>query len=762
MRRDEEADTMSQLGRWCYRNRRRVVALWSVGLVVLALGGTMAGGAFQNDFRIAGSEAQTSFELLAERFPEFYGDPLSVAFHADAGVMDPSIRTTMEEFFAEIEGFDGVRQVSTPYDGVVPISADGTIGLAQVQLRAFGPEVDVGFVRHIIDRADVLSERPGLTINVGGATAMFAEMEPPGEREGAGVLVALVILIVTFGSIVAAGLPIVVAICGLGAGMALVLLSTRVLEVFTFAPAMAAMIGLGVGIDYALFIVTRYRQGLHEGRDPEDAVALALDTSGRAVIFAGATVVISLLGMLLMGVSMVVGMATSAALVVTCTVLAALTLLPAALGFAGRAIDRLSIPGLHHNEARGGVTFWHRWSRQVQRRPWAAVAVSLTILLALAWPALDIELGGPQFGAGPETHSSRRAYDLVTEGFGEGFNGPLVLVAETDSTQPSQRGALNRLVDALGRTEGVVAVAPPMTNAAGDTAVITLIPQSAPHTEATRQLVHRLRDDVIPAATAGSGMAVGVSGVTALFVDMAERLNSRLPLFMGTVIVLSFLLLLVVFRSVLVPLKAAIMNVLSIGAAYGVVVAVFQWGWGKDLIGIERTGPIMAFIPMMLFAILFGLSMDYEVFLLSRVREEYDRTGDNARSVVDGLAATARVITAAAAIMVTIFLSFVLGDDPIVKTFGLGLAVAVFVDATVVRMILVPATMELLGNANWWFPAWLDRLVPRVRLESHALGETGGSGGARVAPADGAPAAPDERAPVAPAARVDPNDGAPV
>ena len=710
---------MSQLARWCYRNRRRVVALWSAALVVLGVAGALLGSAFQNDFRIAGAESQASFELLQERFPEFYGDPLSVAYRADAGVADPAVQSEMERFFSSIAALDGVRQVISPYGGgPAPISADGSIGLAQVQLEAFGPAVAPELVRGIIDRADELSDASGLEVNVGGPTAMFSEMEPPGGREGAGVLLALVILVVTFGSVIAAGLPVAVAVCGLAAGMSLVLLSTRVVEVFTFAPAMAAMIGLGVGIDYALFIVTRYRQGLDAGMEPEDAVALALDTSGRAVIFAGATVVISLLGMLLMGVSMVVGMATSAALAVVCTVVAAITLLPAMLGFAGRAIDRLSIPSLRQTGHPSRETVWHRWSRAVQRRPWPALLGSLAILLTLSWPALDIELGGPQFGAGPESHSSRRAYDLVTEGFGEGFNGPLVLVAQTDPSEPSHGERLTALLDAVRNTEGVAAAAPTITNASGDTAVITLIPETAPHSQETEELVHRLRDEVIPAVMTGTGVDVGVSGVTALFVDMAELLNQRLPLFIGTVLVLSFLLLMVVFRSVLVPLKAAVMNLLSIGAAYGVVVAVFQWGWGMGLVGVERTGPIMAFIPMMLFAILFGLSMDYEVFLLSRVREEYDRTGDNALAVVDGLAATARVITAAAAIMVTVFFSFVLGDDPIVKTFGLGLAVAVLVDATVVRMVLVPATMELLGDANWWFPAWLDRLVPIMRLEA--------------------------------------------
>ncbi|HEX4979121.1 MAG TPA: MMPL family transporter [Acidimicrobiales bacterium] len=709
---------MAGLGRWCFERRRIVLALWLTALVALGLAASTYGGEFQNDFRISDSESQEAFELLQERYPEFAGDPLSVPFRAEDGIDDPDVKADMEDFFADVAALHGVKGVVSPYDGPALVSRDRTTAMGQVQLEAFGPEVDPELVRGIIDRADALSTQPGLEVAVGGPTAMFAELEPPGEREGAGVLVALVILLVTFGSVLAAGLPILVALGGLGAGMMLVLLATQVLDIFQFAPAMAAMIGLGVGIDYALFIVTRYRQGLYSGLSPDIATAIAIDTSGRAVVFAGATVMISLLGMVLMGVSMVVGMAVSASLAVLCTVLAAITLLPAVLGFIGERIDRLSLPRFRHADHDPRSSLWYRWSRQIQAHPWIALVVSLAMLLGLAVPVLDLELGGPHFGGGPESQSSRRAYDLITDGFGEGYNGPLLLAAELDPDEPDQIEALGRLVEDVSADDGVELVSPPIPNAARDTAIVTVIPTSAPHTVDTQELVDRLRAEVVPDAMDGTGVEVRVSGVTALFVDMAELFNARLPVFIAVVIVLSFLLLMVVFRSILVPLKAAIMNLLSIGAAYGIVVGVFQWGWGADLIGVDRPGPIMAFIPMMLFAILFGLSMDYEVFLLSRVREEYDRSGDNALAVADGLAATARVITAAAAIMVIIFLSFVLGDDPIVKTFGLGLAVAVFVDATIVRMILVPATMELLGDANWWLPGWLDRILPRLRLES--------------------------------------------
>jgi RND superfamily putative drug exporter len=711
---------MSRLGRWCFRRRRSVVGVWLLAIVALGVSAQVYGAEFRNDFRVADAESQRALDMLQERFPEFSGDPLALAVRAEATVDDPGVRATLDGFFAEVASLDGVEEVVSPFDGLAPVSSDRRSAIAQVRLREFGPEVDPELVRGIIDRAEEVSQERGLQVDVGGPTAMFAELEPPGEREAAGVLVALVILVVTFGSLLAAGLPVAVALGGLGVGMGLVFLLTRVLEVFTFAPAMAAMIGLGVGIDYALFIVTRYRQELASGAAPEVATGLAIGTAGKAVVFAGVTVVISLLGMVLMGVSMVVGMAVSAALVVTCTVLTAITLLPALLGFIGPSIDRFSVRSRPPAEGAAGTGRWYRWSRTVQAHPWSAMVGALVVLLALASPVLGMELGGPHFGGGPETQSSRRAYDSITAGFGEGFNGPLMVVAEAPAGGSAPGEVLDQLVSRLAGTEGVAIVAPAVSNEAGDTAAIVVVPESAPHATETQALVERIRDDVVPQVVGGSDVRVSVTGVTALFADMASLFDRRLPLFIAVVISLSFVLLMAVFRSLLVPLKAAIMNLLSIGAAYGVVVAVFQWGWGADIIGVDRPAPIMAFIPMMLFAILFGLSMDYEVFLLSRIREEYDRSGDNATAVADGLAATARVITAAAAIMVIIFSSFVLGDDPFVKMFGLGLAVAVFVDATVVRMVLVPATMELLGEANWWLPRWLDRRLPRLDLEGPA------------------------------------------
>jgi RND superfamily putative drug exporter len=416
-----------------------------------------------------------------------------------------------------------------------------------------------------------------------------------------------------------------------------------------------------------------------------------------------------------MGVDFVNGMALGTSVTVAIVMLASITLLPALLGFAGRTIDRFSVR--RRKEPKPvEQTLWYRWSRVVQRRPWPAAIGGLAFLIVLAIPLLSMRLAFPDAGGNPKADTSRQAYDLVAEGFGAGFNGPLVLAAEF--SRGSDTAALDQLAARLRQTPDVAAVVGPTRSPSGDAAVIRVIPRSSPQSVATTDLVSTLRDDVIPASVRGSDVQVRVGGLTASSIDVSERLAARLPIFIGAVLVLSFLLLMAVFRSLLVPLKAVIMNLLSIGAAYGVVVAVFEWGWGNGILGVEQTGPIAPFIPMMMFAILFGLSMDYEVFLLSRIREEYDRTGDNAVAVADGLASTARVITAAALIMVCVFGSFILGDATTVKLFGLGLATAILVDATVVRMVLVPATMELLGDRNWWFPRWLDRIIPRLHVEA--------------------------------------------
>ena len=556
---------------------------------------------------------------------------------------------------------------------------------------------------------------PGLEIDYGGD--MFATNPINGVTEGVGILAAMIILLLAFGSVLAMGLPIGTALFGIGTGTAIVLSMRTFLDMPDFTTAAVAMVGIGVGIDYALFIVTRYRENLAAGLDPERSVVHAIDTAGRAVLFAGSTVVISVLGLWLMKTSIMRGVSIAIAVGVLTTMLASITLLPALLGFVGRNIDKLKVGRHKRAETGDRQSGWYRWSRVIQHRPWPALIIGFVVLLLLTVPLLSMRLGFNDAGNRPTSDTTRRAYDLVSEGFGPGFNGPLLLAARTPNGE-TDVAALSKLSDALNNgVEGVAFATPPQTTSQGDVAIMQVFPTTDPQAKATADLVGRLRDNVIPSVV-GNDVDVKVGGLTAAADDFASYTASRLPLFVGAVLVLSFLLLMLVFRSLLVPLKAVIMNLLSIGAAYGVIVAVFQWGWGASLIGVGREGPIEAWAPVFIFAIVFGLSMDYEVFLLSRIREEYDRTGDNATAVADGLALTARVITAAAAIMVCVFGSFVFGPEVALKIMGLGLAVAVLVDATIVRLVLVPSTMELLGDWNWWMPAWLDRILPRVHVEA--------------------------------------------
>jgi RND superfamily putative drug exporter len=514
------------------------------------------------------------------------------------------------------------------------------------------------------------------------------------------------------------GLPIVTALFGVVTGIAIVGLAANGVTMPSFSGQAVAMIGIGVGIDYALFIVTRYREGLHAGLDPEAATVQAIDTAGRAVLFAGGTVIIAIMGLFVIGLAYLRGLAVGVSIGVLTTMVASVTLLPAVLGFVGRNIDKLGLPRRRRAAAAGAErrSGWYRWSRIVQRRPWPALVAGTVLLLGLAAPLVAMRLGNGDAGNRPTSDTTRRAYDLIDEGFGPGANGPLLLAAETPGG-PSDLPALQALSDRLNRTRGVALASPPIPNRGGDAAIIRVQPTTSPQDEATADLVHRLRDDVVPRATAGTGLSVEVGGATAAVIDFSEYTGARLPWFIAAVLALSFLLLTVVFRSLLVPLKAVVMNLLSVGAAYGVLVAIFQWGWGAGLIGVGKEGPIDAWVPVMLFAVVFGLSMDYEVFLLSRIREAYDRTGDNATAVADGLATTARVITAAASIMFCVFAAFVLGDQRALKLIGVGLATAVLLDATVVRLMLVPATMELLGDRNWWLPRRLHRLLPHLNLD---------------------------------------------
>ena len=552
----------------------------------------------------------------------------------------------------------------------------------------------------------------GVQVELTGALAGLEQAAPSSELIGVGV--AVIVLLVAFGSVVAMGLPIVTAIAGILVGAAAVGALSAVVDIPEFSLILCAMIGLGVGIDYALFIVTRHRQHLHDGMSVADAAGTAVATAGQAVLFAGTTVVIAILGLFLAGLPAISGMGAAVALVVVVSMAAAVTLLPGLLGLAGSRIDRLSIHRKSHVAKPADQTVAGRWSHHVGSHPVRYAIIGLAALCAIAIPALGMRIGVPDDGNAPTRTTQRIAFDELAAGFGPGFNGPILVVVELPTS--GDQAVVEQVHDALAADPGVAAVTAPVFNPAGDTAVLTVNPTTAPQDERTDQLVRHLRTEVLPATVAGTQARVSLTG-RAMITDLTDRITDRLPFFIAAVVAMSFLLLMLVFRSILVPLKAALMNLLSIAAAYGVLVAVFQWGWGASLIGLHNTMPINPFLPLIMFAILFGLSMDYEVFLLSRIREEYLTTGDNHAAVVHGLSRTARVITSAALIMISVFAAFVLSDDPNGKLFGVGLAVAVLIDATLVRMVLVPATMSLLGRANWWLPGWLDRLLPHLDLE---------------------------------------------
>ena len=749
---------LERIARFCFVRRRLVLGLWIGLLVLLGVFQGLAGSGYHTDFRLAGTESQEGFDLLNEAGLAGSGFEGTVVFRAEQGIEDPAITAAMTTMFEGVAQQKGVVAVTSPYRelGTSQIAQQGPdankLAYARVQ---FDPDIQqADFLRLSKDTKELRPELSGLQVELGGQ--VFAEFKPP-ESELLGVAFAIFILLISFGSVLAMGLPIAVALFGVGTGVALLTLGSHLTDMPDFTGLLAAMIGLGVGIDYALFIVTRYREGVHAGLSYEEATVVALNTAGRAVIFAGITVVISVMGMVLMGLGFVRGLAYGAAVTVAMTMVASITLLPALLGFARARLEitryrglaaavlmaialfglglgipmlallatglavlvvlasflvaplRKEIPRRQPKALR--ETVWFRWSRVVQRRPWPAALGGLIVLVVLSIPVFSLRLGFSDEGNYPAETTTRKAYDLLAQGFGPGFNGPLLVVAALgDKPEVAEQ-----VTTALQGVAGATVL--PQSAPGSPLSTWLVVPATSPQDAATEDLVTHLRQDVLDPIEAQTGVRLPVTGVVASNIDFADFIAKRLPIFFGAVLALSFLLLMMVFRSLLVPLKAVIMNLLSIGAAFGVVVAIFQWGWGGSLVGLGKGGPIEAWAPMMMFAIVFGLSMDYEVFLLSRMREEFDRTGDNATAVADGLATTARVISAAAAIMVFVFGSFLLEADRQIKLFGVGLAVAVFLDATVVRMVLVPATMELLGKVNWWLPAWLDKRLPRLDVE---------------------------------------------
>ena len=755
----------ARLGPWCHDRRRLVLGLWIGILVLSGVVSGAVGGAFRDEFNLPDVESKQGFDILDDSFSgQGTGQTGTIVFRAAQGVDDPDVQAAMQALFDKVEAIPDVERVQSPY---APGSEQqiarqgphaGKIAYASVEL----PD-DISFPRAAEIGKQIEEDAPrieGLRVERGGF--IFAEFVEP-STEVIGLAFAIVILILAFGSVLAMGLPVGLALFGIGIGTAIITLLSHLLTIPDFTTFLGIMIGLGVGIDYALLIVTRYREQLHAGHTVRESITVAIDTAGRSVLFAGTTVVISLLGLLLMGIKFVQGLSVGAAAVVAVTVAASLTLLPALLGFAGHRIEltrrrgliaaalaalglvgvglkltplMIAMPlalvvlvlGLFVRPLKQEVTrrppkprretAAYRWSRVIQHRPWAAAIAGAVALIVLAIPFTSLRLGFSDESNYAEGTTTKEAYDLLVQGFGAGFNGPLLLVARVEDGV--DMGELQAIASAAAKDPGVAFVSPPQpTDPNNPTAVLwQLVPTSGPQDEATTALVKRLRNTILPPVESATGLDVKITGTVAVNVDFSNYISSRLPYFFGAVLALSFLLLMVVFRSLLVPLKAVVMNLLSVGAAYGVVVALFQWGWLGDIINVQPA-PIEPWAPMMLFAIVFGLSMDYEVFLLSRVREEWHRTGDSRVSVADGLAATAKVITAAAAIMVVVFGSFLFERDRVFKLMGTGLATAVLLDATIVRMLLVPATMELLGDRNWWLPAWLGRLLPNIDVEGH-------------------------------------------
>ncbi len=710
--------TLAGLARFCYRRRRLVLLTWIVGVIALALVGFTYGAPPENSYARGDSPSAKAQALLEKHFPEQRGDTLTLAIRADNGIDDPAVRQRVEKVLADLTASPVTGPVTSPYEDQSLVTQDRRIARTTIPLTDV--DVERTEVKPLVDTVKDASG-DGVTLGLGGQMAEKAEVPPQRPAEAVGVVAAAVILFIAFGSLVAMSLPIVTALLAVLGGVALMMLVGHLVPSPDFTVLIAVLIGLGVGIDYALFILTRYKDSLLEGDGPEAATVKAITTAGRAVLFAGTTVVIALLGLIATGQTMMNGVAVGASATVLVTMIAAVTLLPAFLGFAGRRIHGLRLPR-PTSRRLGGTdaprqerrTPAERWAGMVQRRPLTAAALASVALLVLTAPLLSMRLSLPDASVQPRDRSSYLSYEILSEGFGPGYGAPLIFATAVDSSDAD----LNPVIAAVRSTEGVAFVTPSRVSADGQAAVFMAFPETGYQDEATADLVHELRDDVLPRAAGGDEVYLG--GPNAATIDLAEETSARLPLMMAVVIVLSLLLLVVLVRSVTIALQAAVLNLLSIGASLGVLVAVVQWGWLGSALGFPTEMPVTTWVPMIMFPLLFGLSMDYEVFLISRIREEYERTGDTRLAVTRGLARTAKVITAAAAIMVAVFTTGLLGPDVSVKQVGLGMAVAVIVDATIIRMILVPAVMELFGEANWWMPGRRAKAAPAPPAEIDA------------------------------------------
>ena len=708
---------LARLGRAVARHPWRTIAAWLAAALLIVAGSATVGGTLADDFSIPGSEAQTAVDLLEERFPARAGDSASLVFAVESGRLDSGeARAALERALAAAAGAPEVEGVGTPFTAEGgDVSEDGRIAYVDVQYADPAVEIPAGAVDELQDSVRAAVEGTGVEVEFTGAAV--EEQPETATSELLGLLAAMVILIVVFGSVVAMGLPVLLALVSLGLSTALLLLLTNLTSFNTFTPILMSMIGLGVGIDYALFIVTRFRQALHDGLTPVEAAAAATATAGRAVIFAGITVAVSISALVVIGLDFITKMGFGAAITVFTAVAAANTLLPAVLSLLGHRIDRGKVPFVRQQDdshAARQRSLPARWGRLVTRHAVAVTAVTVVGLGLLALPALGwVQLGSSDAGSNPTSTTTRRAYDVLSEGFGPGFNGPLLVSVD----QRGAPGAADRLAAAFRNDSGVASVASPVLNEAGDTAQVIVYPTTAPTSEQTEALVDRLRGDVVPRTLAGTDAKAYVGGQTAAFQDIADRVLGRFPLFLLVAVGITLAILSMAFRSIVIAVKASLTTVLSALAAAGILVAVFQFGWGGELIGLDTTGPIESFLPVIVFSILFGLSMDYEVFLVSRIREEYVH-GDQPRpAIIDGMGAIGRVVMAAALIMSVVFFSFMLAPDRITKEFGLALGVAILIDAFIVRLTLVPALMWLLDRRAWYMPAWLDRILPRLTIE---------------------------------------------
>ncbi|AXE80364.1 MMPL family transporter [Streptomyces atratus] len=711
---------MAAIARWCIRHRLIAVLIWLFALGGAATAAGFAGSAYSNDYEVPGTESGRAAELLKSGFTHLGGDTDTIVWHTtDSTVRAADVRQTMTRTLHAVEELPGVGAVTGPYgaSGAGRISEDGHTAYATITFDRQSDDIPVQQARAVVDTAKAAAG-DHLQVELGGSAVALTEAPSVHFSEAIGVVVAAVVLFLAFGSLAASLLPIATALVSVGTAYAGIVLLGHVMTVADFAPMLGMLIGLGVGIDYALFIVTRHRTGLRSGMTVAEAAQNAVATTGRAVVFAGTTVCTALLGMLILRLGFLNGVAIAASLTVVLTVAASVTLLPALLSFIGmRALSRRERRRLAERGPQPELPtgFAARWSAFVERHPKLLGACAAVVMLVLALPTFSLHLGTSDQGNNPSSSTTRQAYDLLADGFGPGVNGPLTIAAQLDGAD--DRLAMDGLPDALRATDGVASVGPVTYNNSGSAAFITVVPKSSPQSQETSALVGRLRTDVLPQAEANTSLRVHVGGVTAGYDDFARIIIGKLPLFIGVVIGLGCLLLLLAFRSIGIPLKAAAMNVAAVASSFGVVVAIFQWGWGSELLGLGSSGPIEPFLPVIMVSVLFGLSMDYQVFLVGRMHEEWLKTGDNRRAVRVGLAETSRVINSAAVIMIAVFLAFVLSGDRVIAMFGIALAAAVALDAFVLRTLLVPALMHLLGGANWWLPRRLDRRLPRISIE---------------------------------------------